>query len=235
MRLTGDTPEPGGPARPVPVDVDDRYGSVGLEVQFATAGDDFEAGLAAPFGTRLAGGTALEPGAEFTVAGASPWNHATCTRCRHTFRRGDRVRCDDAGEPRHRSPGLGCLGDDALPAPAGPGPAAGASAFVAGLEEAWRPPANVPVVRLDAGHHLLAPPVGGLLRASCLFCAHTFRPGEAVVICPCRPSQQRCRAAVHRDPAAGLTCWESWRPGGALAVCPVTLVAIDAPGPGQGH
>ena len=126
------------------------------------------------------------------------------------------------GDVRHLDPALNCSdsGD-------GNGMSTEVEEFTAGLLDAWPVSADLPVLRADDEPGLLAPPLGGLRRASCLFCAHTFRPGELVVVCPCRPRDPICRAAVHRDPALGLVCWESWRPGSQVNVCPVTLTRTE--------
>ena len=67
----------------------------------------------------------------------------------------------------------------------------------------------------------------------CVQCAHTFRPGEMVVICPCQPAPApgavRCGKAIHRDPAAGLPCWEGWQPSDEVAVCPVRHARVGQP------
>jgi hypothetical protein len=87
----------------------------------------------------------------------------------------------------------------------------------------WPVADGIPVARADDVPGLLDPPAYGFRRLDCLFCAHTFRPGELVVVCPCSPRRRRCGAAVHRDPAQGLVCWESWRPDSQVPVCPIML------------
>ncbi|WP_261567253.1 hypothetical protein [Frankia gtarii] len=64
----------------------------------------------------------------------------------------------------------------------------------------------------------------------CETCGHTFRAGEHVVVCPCGRHPTTCIAAVHRDPAAGVTCWDGWRPDGVLTRCPVSLTPLLDPG-----
>jgi hypothetical protein len=164
---------------------------------------------------------------------SSDWNHRRCHRCGQTFRRGDRVRVSDRGRTVvHLAPGLGC---------AGPADADSAreevGAFRAGLLAEWPAGAGLRLRQLDATDWRI-PRGPGDLRDShvCLQCGHTFRPGEYVVVCPCRPTQPpnpdgspreaACGRAVHRDPAAGLSCWESWRPDGQVKVCPVTQVNV---------
>jgi hypothetical protein len=146
------------------------------------------------------------------------WCFARCRTCGHTFRPGDRVHVDDARrEVSHLDPRLGCAGgttahqDDQ-----------DVREFLAGLAAAFPVVGDLPVVTTDDETRLLDPPIGGLGRMACLFCAHTFRPGESVIVCPCRPTARECKFAVHRDPGLGLVCWESWRPDGVLRVCPVT-------------
>jgi hypothetical protein len=64
--------------------------------------------------------------------------------------------------------------------------------FFAGLNAAWPIPQDIPLIRLEVGHPLLAPPEHGHARASCRVCGHTFRPSDRVVICPCSPDQPKC-------------------------------------------
>jgi hypothetical protein len=149
------------------------------------------------------------------------WNHLLCDRCGHSFRRGDRVLRDSrTWTVRHLDARLACAGagDDDAPT----APAAELAEFAAGVDEAWPPAVDVPVTQLAADDWRVLRPPGLLTRARCLFCAHTFRAGEHIVVCPCRPADPACGAAVHRDPAAGLVCWESWRPAGTVMACPVT-------------
>ncbi len=150
------------------------------------------------------------------------WNHLVCAGCGHTFRRGDRVRHgSDSASVVHLDPALGC----AVP----PGPEAGGRPgdddrawCAAGVAETWPPAGDVPVTRLSADDWQTANPGAPLERARCLYCAHTFREGEHVVVCPCSPDAPTCGAAVHRDPASGLVCWESWLPDGQVRQCPVS-------------
>ncbi|WUI02583.1 hypothetical protein OHR68_12505 [Spirillospora sp. NBC_00431] len=156
------------------------------------------------------------------TAPASWWFSLVCRTCGHTFRRGDRVRVDAAARAvEHLEPGLGCAG----------GPAADhtseADEFAAGLLSVWR--TDAPIVRLAPGDSLLPRPGEGPARR-CLHCANTFRPGEHVVMCPCRRDDPVCGAAVHRDPARGLPCWERWRPDGTVKVCPVVKAKADGDG-----
>lgn len=179
--------------------------------------DDFERGLVAAFDPQPDRAEAADGEAVTNVT--SWWHHEWCETCGHTFRRGDRVLVDSAARrARHLAPSLGCAG------PAGSSQAgAEVAEFTDGLLTTWPVVGDLPVRRTDDEPHLLHPPVGTLRRAVCLFCAHTFRPGEHVVICPCLPFERRCHNAVHRDPALGLVCWESWRPTGGLEICPILL------------
>jgi hypothetical protein len=95
--------------------------------------------------------------------------------------------------------------------------------FATGLLAAWPPLGGVPVLALAGDDWRIARPGGGASPPTCPACGHTFRAGDHVIICPCRPEAPRCGAAVHRDPASGLTCWDDWRPDGVLPRCPVTL------------
>jgi hypothetical protein len=150
------------------------------------------------------------------------WFNLECTTCGHTFRSGDRVRVDAVTRlVVHLEPGLGCAG----------GPATEqdpeTARFAAGLLSAW--PSGARVVELTENDWRLPQPSTGRAGQRCLYCAHTFRPGEQVVVCPCRRDEPACGAAVHRDPARGLPCWERWRPDGTVTICPVAK-ALSAEG-----
>jgi len=182
----------------------------------------------------------LEPQAVFadddatgvvTTRSASWWNSLRCKTCGHTFRPGDRVLVDTVRRTaQHLVPGLACGTD---PDAGGPG-AASASAdgreraeFAAGLLKTWSP--AVTLTRIGPADWRLPRPGSGRKAPSCLYCGHTFRPGEYVVVCPCKTAlgeRPACGSAVHRDPAAGLSCWEKWQPGGALTVCPTTSARL---------
>lgn len=157
---------------------------------------------------------------------SSWWNHRLCTVCGHSFRRGDRVRVDRGSRTvTHLDPALACVvadGDDAESAAVRGG--GETTALSEGLLDAWPP--LVPVTRIPRGDWRLPTPGTGLRAPVCLYCGHTFRAGEYVVVCPCRPEERVCGASVHRDPAAGLPCWERWRPDGKVTVCPVTLAKV---------
>ncbi len=170
------------------------------------------------------------------------WSYRYCTTCGHTFRRGDRVLLEGR-RVRHLVPGLNCgTGGTGGTGPqqdaADGGTAGGETAdggdvlgFTEGLLSAWPPGRGVAVVTVAADDWRIPQP-GSRRPPVCLFCAHTFRPGELVVVCPCRPGHRdradriACGAAVHRDPAAGLPCWERWRPAGGLTICPVTKARV---------
>jgi hypothetical protein len=156
------------------------------------------------------------------------WNHLHCAGCGHTFRRGDRVEVDSRERTvYHLEPGLGC-GPPGRPRedrPSEPVPdddPADVAEFSAGVLAAW-PLTGAPVRPLTEADWQVRRPEPPLRRPRCLVCAHTFRPGENVVICPCDRSRPVCGSAVHRDPARGLVCWEAWRPDGRVNACPITL------------
>jgi hypothetical protein len=186
----------------------------------------------------------LEPQAAFaddggtgvvTTRSSSWWNFRRCKTCGHTFRRGDRVLVDTVlRTAQHLVPGLRCGTDPDAPGLAGDSAgqdnAAGGrdrDAFAAGLLSTWQP--AVPLSRIGPADWRLPRPGTGRQAPTCLYCGHTFRPGEYVVVCPCRTAlgeRPACGAAVHRDPAAGLPCWENWQPGGSLTVCPTTSARL---------
>lgn len=192
---------------------------------------------------RLSGGTAdelalgisvgLEPRAAFADEGASGvavtrssswWNRTLCRTCGHTFRRGDRALVDPAARTvMHLVPGLDC-GTDPDGARTADGAPGDRDAFTGGLLATW--PANVPLSRIASDDWRVPRPGGRKSVPACLYCGHTFRAGEYVVICPCQPGQPACETAVHRDPAAGLPCWDRWRPAGRLSVCPTTTARL---------
>jgi hypothetical protein len=195
----------------------------------------FAAGLADGLDPQPAAGTA--DGVAVTSA-SSWWSGLTCHSCGHTFRRGDRVRTTSgAATPVHLDLALGCAPPEGTSDRGATGEDPALAEFAAGLAEAWPPADGVRVVRLAPDDWHVAR-VGHRGRpVTCLYCAHTFRGGEYVVMCPCRssggasPREEGCGAAIHRDPAAGLPCWENWRPEGAVTVCPVrmTMVGDHAP------
>jgi hypothetical protein len=175
-----------------------------------------------------------EPQAAFsedTVSGvvitrsSSWWNKQRCKTCGHTFRRGDRVLVDSvARTAQHLVPGLHCGTDPGDPGTTTANGADDRDAFADGLLSTW--PANVPISRLAPTDWRIPRGGGQQAAPACLYCGHTFRPGEYVVICPCQPSKQACGTAVHRDPAAGLPCWDRWQPTGKLTVCPTTTARL---------
>lgn len=200
----------------------------------STAGDALSP-LAAEFALGMAEGVeqsaAFRKDATSGVAitrSSSWWNHRRCKTCGHTFRRGDRALVDPiARTAQHLVPGLKC-GTDPGPGVERTADAGGDRAeFAAGLLETW--PATVLVTMLMPGDYRIPRP-GSLQQApTCLYCGHTFRAGEYVVVCPCKVTRGEapaCDMAVHRDPAAGLACWEIWQPGGKLSVCPMTTAKL---------
>ena len=152
---------------------------------------------------------------------SSAWIYDSCVTCGHSFRAGDEVAVDETGIVRHHSAMLPCSGEGEF---TGGGDKARATiqAFFKGLEETWPPPEHLPIIRLEEGHPLLAPPMGRMRRRSCAFCGHTFRPRDQVIICPCSPGEPKCLIAIHRDPMHGLNCWETWNPGSVLRHCPMS-------------
>lgn len=161
-----------------------------------------------------------------TTTRVSWWNHLICATCGHTFRRGDRVRIDQASSAVvHLDPALGCATanqhDEAVRQVAASG-SPELDDFAEGLVASWPSAGGTPVTRLGHGDWRTTKPRPPLERARCLFCAHTFRENEHVVVCPCSPANPACGAAVHRDPIAGLVCWESWQPTGRVRLCPLT-------------
>ncbi|HET9895630.1 MAG TPA: hypothetical protein VFQ44_11945 [Streptosporangiaceae bacterium] len=165
---------------------------------------------------------------------SSWWNHLRCLRCGHTFRRGDSVRVNDRERTvLHLAPVLNC----GIPRPEDAGADEEIAAFREGLRLAWPATQGVRLRRLAADDWRIPKGPDDVREANvCLECGHTFRPGEYVIVCPCRPEQAAgpdgptldagCGRAVHRDPAAGLSCWDSWRPDGTVPVCPVTQTAV---------
>jgi NAD-dependent SIR2 family protein deacetylase len=185
--------------------------------------DEFTRGVEAALDPQPIRSTAGSTG-EAVTSIHSWFHHRRCTTCGHSFRRGDRVLIDpDTRDVAHLDPQLGCAGGE----PADEDGAVDITWFADGLQAAWPPPQDLPLTRLTTTHALLAPARGNFGRASCLFCAHTFRRDELVILCPCRPLEPLCRAAVHRDPAKGLVCWESWRPGNRVNRCPISLRRLD--------
>lgn len=192
----------------------------------------FQAGLAAGLDPQPAAATAADHAA--VTSASSWWSGLTCQTCGHTFRRGDRVHlAPGRGEPVHLDPALRCgaagAASDQPPADLDPAPLE----FAAGLAEAWPPADGVEATRLPPDDWHVARAGRRGRPVVCLYCAHTFRAGEYVVLCPCRysggadPAGEGCGAAVHRDPTAGLPCWENWCPSGTVAVCPVRLNRLD--------
>jgi hypothetical protein len=167
----------------------------------------------------------LKPGKAVETSSLSPWLYLKCPGCKHSFRVGDRVDLGKYGAQHSPFP-EGCPSSSV----SGKYPAESA-AFFDGLQEGWPAPADQRIVRLTLGSAQVAPPLGGFSRSRCPVCAHTFRPGDEVLICPCslsaaRSSFEPCNVAIHRDPMRKLSCWELWNPGKKLETCPITLRAI---------
>lgn len=149
------------------------------------------------------------------------WSGTACRTCGHTFRRGDRVLVANSRHTvQHLVPGVRCGTD---PEPGADTGTSERDELAGGLLATW--PVSAPVTRLAPDDWRIPRSVSpaGFRPPVCLYCGHTFRAGEYVVICPCTPYRPACGAAVHRDPAAGLPCWDRWHPEGELLVCPITL------------
>ena len=167
---------------------------------------------------------AIQRGGEGTTTLSSYWLHQQCPVCAHTFRLGDEVYIGEDGTVRHNSALLPCAQSDVAKLEF----SQETSAFFAGLDRAWPPPKDLPIVRLDEGHELLAPPLAGFQRHTCAVCSHTLRQNDRVAICPCSPHQPLCQIAVHRDLIHDLNCLEAWNPGAnGQSYCPVTSRKLD--------
>jgi hypothetical protein len=172
----------------------------------------FSTGLAAGLDPDGAAGTELPAKGEpqhIITSLRSRWLHRLCPICGHTFRPGDEVLAVPDGPVVHNLPGLRCRGGH----PEAASNHARAQAFFVGLAEAWPLPVDVPLVRLEGDHWLLAPPRAGFRRPTCRVCGHSFRPLDHVVICPCDPVNPRCRVAVHRDLFRQMHCYDQWAQG----------------------
>lgn len=174
---------------------------------------EFERGLTGAADEENVG--AFASGGEAVTTLRSYWLHQFCPRCRHTFRLGDTVVIEGRSTVRHAE--MRCADAEQESAVS-----AEVARFFAGVDETWSPPEDVPIVRLDPSHLLLAPPTAGFRRHTCVVCSHTLRLHDHVVICPCGPRDPICSVAVHRDPVHGLHCWDSWTGGRTRAYCPVT-------------
>ncbi|MCP4696644.1 MAG: hypothetical protein GY862_07330 [Gammaproteobacteria bacterium] len=150
----------------------------------------------------------------------SPWLHSHCQTCGHTFRPGDEVFIFPDGRILHDSGLLPCKGQSSEAAIQ----SEAAGDFFQGLDAAWPPPKDLPVVRLEQGSRLLAPPYAGFKRHTCAVCGHTFRLHDMVIICPCQPRAPMCQVAIHRDPLHNLHCWSLWgtEEGNRLQYCLAT-------------
>lgn len=195
----------------------------------------FEAGLADGRFPRAAADTRGRTGTTTT----SSWLGLRCTRCHHTFRRGDLVLADaDPTRVRHLDPALGC----AAPPP-GTADAADADTpddFVEGLLAAWPTITRVPVFVLGPDDPQVTTPDSGRDAPTCPVCGHTFRAGDTVVVCACADGldderRSWCRYTVHRAPDLGLTCWDDWAPTGRRQRCPRTLDKADPAGGAASH
>ncbi|MDJ0680788.1 MAG: hypothetical protein QNJ18_13085 [Xenococcaceae cyanobacterium MO_167.B52] len=167
---------------------------------------------------------AIQKEGQGTTTLSSYWLHQKCPVCSHTFRLGDEVYIDKNGIVRHNSVLLNCSENNSHKLDF----SQETSAFFSGLDRAWPPPKDLPIVRLDEGHELLAAPLKGFQRHTCAVCSHTLRQNDRVVICPCSPHQPLCKIAVHRDLIHDLNCFEAWNPGAnSQSYCPVTSRKLD--------
>lgn len=167
---------------------------------------------------------AVEGGRAVTTL-QSRWLHRLCPVCGHTFRPGDEVDVAPDGTVRHDGGLLPCaVGHDPDDdhSPARESAPAELADFFTGLHESWPPPDDLPVRRLEEGDSLLDPPIHGFRRHTCAVCAHTLRPLDHVIICPCSPDRPLCAVAIHRDLLRGLHCWSAWDPGAVRQHCPAT-------------
>lgn len=188
----------------------------------------FERGLASamdPFNN-----TAFNGGGTAVTTPRSFWLHRTCEICAHTFRVGDEVHVGEDGRVQHSSGLLPCARGDRGAA----APFKESADFFAGLYEAWPPPKNLPIIRLDAASPLVAAPYAGFRRHACAVCGHTLRVNDHVIICPCSLDEPLCQTAIHSDRVNGLPCLESWNPGinqqgNEQRYCPITLRRLDDP------
>ena len=167
--------------------------------------------------------SAIQEGGSATTTLNSFWLHQVCPKCKHTFRLGDEVNIAKDGTVLHNSALLPCAKPEIL----APKASSETREFFIGLDKAWPPPKNMPVVRLDwtseIGRTLLAQPIGAFQRYRCVVCSHTLRINDHVVICPCSPDNPLCQTAVHRDLIHGLHCLDAWNPGAnGQSYCPVT-------------
>lgn len=178
---------------------------------------DFDRGIAVALDP--ANTVALQQGGKATTTLSSHWLHQRCPVCAHTFRINDEVAISAEGSVRHNSALLPCAQEKTQTNPT----SAETAAFFTGLDEAWPPPPDMPVRRLEAGSELLSPPFAGFQRHTCAVCGHTLRLHDLVVICPCSPTTPLCKTAIHRDPLHNLHCLEAWNPGAnQQRYCPVT-------------
>ena len=98
----------------------------------------------------------------------SRWFHQRCKVCGHTFRLGDEVCIFQNGQVVHALPGLNCYEPKAQTGDLSFSKLH--AEFFAGLNKAWPLSTDVPVIRLETRHPLLAPPYHGHSRASCRVC-----------------------------------------------------------------
>ncbi len=171
---------------------------------------------------RLRGGTA-----KTTLSSA--WLYKKCPRCSHSFRLDDAVYITTEGQVLHDSPALDCAGrqgtaDDDM--------ADEVFEFYSGIIESYLPERTVLPQIVTPGNpvvaHLLDAPGHGFKRYQCGICAHTIRPNDIIVLCPCHPEAPGCRLAIHLDPFRGLNCWGAWNSNVKEAYCPAFSQKLQA-------
>jgi hypothetical protein len=171
---------------------------------------------------------ALNQGGGAVTNVRSFWLHRRCPTCSHTFRVGDEVHIAPGGNVQHSSPLLPCAQGEKTQPELSNNESAD---FFAELYEAWPPPKDLPIIRLDVESPLLAPPYARFKRHACAVCGHTLRVNDHVTICPCSLGEPLCQAAIHCDRINGLSCLESWNPGinqpSKQRYCPITSRRID--------
>ncbi len=178
---------------------------------------DFHLGMT--IATDPVNNSTIQKGGQGVTTLNSDWLHQRCPVCSHSFRLGDEVYVHEDRTAQHNSALLPCFNTSVTKLEF----AEEASAFFIGLDTTCPPPQDLPVIRLSIGHPLLAPPLAGFQRHTCVVCNHSLRPNDWVVICPCSPHQPLCKVAVHRDLMHGLNCLEAWNPGlNGQLYCPVT-------------
>jgi hypothetical protein len=190
-----------------------------------SAADEFRRGLQAE------GDARTDPSFHGGVASTrlrSPWLHRRCPRCDHSFRRDDRVKLTPEGEAVHTDDTPFCGAGGPLDLrdrrDRGMDVADVDREFLEGFAEGCPAP-PVQLLRLMPGDPVLVR--GPFGRRTCPVCAHTLRPYDEVVPCPCFPGAARCGALVHHDPFHQMPCTHDWNDRAGKRACPVTAVVFD--------